>query len=173
MSRQGNTRRKSSEIFYAPRAEERRNDDATARMCRDPVARTARPAGRHAGAGADRPDAQTLLDDLSLAEAAQASLRHKLRTQNMRRSTSSCSTTWSAATRASSSSTPTRTRSSDYADYITENLNPGADVLPRADRVLDNLYPEQDSSAVHTVDLPATWTGTTRATRRTPRRCTR
>ncbi len=96
-----------------------------------------------------------LLDNLAVADSLRNSLRHKLRTNNpagfdqqlldymVGRDTGKFFFDADAET------------VGDYADYITGNLNPGADALLRADRVMDNLYPEQDSSANYTVALPA------------------
>ena len=96
----------------------------------------------------------TLLDNLSLAPELHKSLRHKLRTSNLAAFDQQLLAYMVGRDTGKFFFDVDADTVGRYADYIVENLNPGADALLRADRVLDNLYPEQDSSADYTVELP-------------------
>jgi hypothetical protein len=96
---------------------------------------------------------QTLLDNLSLRPSLASSLKHKLRTEQFAAFDQQLLDYVRAEGRGKFFFDTDADTVDDYADYIVESLSPGAD-LQRADRVLDDLYPEQDSSGEYTVRLP-------------------
>ena len=118
------------------------------------------------------PMRKALLDGLALTESRHASLRHKLRMQDDAAFDQQLLDYMVNRDRGLFLRLRRRTIS-DYANYINDNLNAGADVLPRADKIMDNLYPSRTAPRTTPSPSPRTSIGTTRATPRTPRRCTR
>ena len=92
---------------------------------------------------------------LALAEGLHKSLGTSCGTTTSPRSISNCSTTWSTATSGKFFFDIDVRTIADYVNYVNENLDPGADVLRRADSVMGNLYPSRTASADYTVALPA------------------
>ena len=96
---------------------------------------------------------QTLLDNLNLSASRERSLKHKLRTGDHAAFDQQLLDYMRARETGKYFFDVDNDTIDEYAGYIAERLSPGSDI-ERADKVLDNLYPEQDSSADATVRVP-------------------
>jgi hypothetical protein len=96
---------------------------------------------------------QTLLDNMVLGAERQRSLKHKLRAHDHAAFDQQLLDYTRARDTGKFFFDVDHDTIASYAGYITESLSPGSDI-ERADKVLGNRYPEQDSSADATVRVP-------------------